>query len=80
MTETEHTPGPWYEMDVEQGATRRVADTDKATICTLGDTSNPRERDANARLIATSPTMYDYIKKQALNGDEGARKIIETLD
>lgn len=37
-------------------------------------------QEANARLIAASPTMYDYIKRQAWNGDKEARKLIETID
>lgn len=34
---------------------------------------------ANARLIAASPTMHEYIKKQAEKGDADAAKIIAEI-
>lgn len=35
---------------------------------------------ANARLIAASPTMYEYIQKQAKGGDEDAAQIIRSIN
>lgn len=38
------------------------------------------EEEANARLIAASPTMYDFISRRAAEGDAEARKIMEAVD
>lgn len=35
---------------------------------------------ANARLIAASPTMREYIERKAADGDVEARKILEAID
>ena len=36
--------------------------------------------DANARLIAAAPTMYEYIASSASNGCAEARKIMEAIN
>lgn len=37
------------------------------------------EIEANAHLIAASPTMYDYIARKAAEGDEEAKRVVETI-
>lgn len=37
-------------------------------------------RDANARLIAAAPTMYDFIEAKAKAGDSEAIKIMEAIN
>jgi hypothetical protein len=47
----------------------------------LVTTSVPQEEyEANARLIAATPIMYEYIQQKANEGDRNAIKIIATLD
>ena len=36
--------------------------------------------EANARLIAASPTMYEYIVRRAEIGDSEAKSILETIN
>jgi hypothetical protein len=38
------------------------------------------QQNADARLIAASPRMYDYIAKRAEFGDIEAREILETIN
>ena len=52
-------------------------------ICECKTDRNPiefKEAKANARLIASSPTMYEYINKKANNGDAEAKRIIEVIN
>jgi hypothetical protein len=35
---------------------------------------------ANARLIAASPTMFDYVKRRADEGDAEAISIVENIN
>jgi hypothetical protein len=78
-----HTPGPWQ---VLAGTIVTVKDKDGNIIFNVGYTpeapgSNKfwTVRD-NARLIAASPTMYEYVLKKANEGDIEAKKIIKMLD
>ncbi len=45
------------------------------------DTSivKPEETEANVRLIAASPIMYNYIKEKVSSGDKHAIKIISEI-
>lgn len=47
----------------------------------LSDGDNPplEEAKANAKLIAKSPVMYDYVVKKAEEGCEDAKQILATL-
>lgn len=84
--ETGHTPGPWnVESDRQPNAiTIRFDDGVNASyVATLYPACLCEEHGnhyANARLIAACPTMYDYIKVRAQNGDNDAQKIIGTID
>ena len=61
-----HTPGPW---EVKDWALKG------------GDGSfDFGQNDANARLIAASPTMFDFILRKAYDGDEDARRIVGGID
>ena len=81
---TEHTPGPWTAKP------RSVLNdgTQDQTSDGLGwDIEGPPEPQlrgqfklaADARLIAASPTMYDYVAKQAGSGDNEATKLLEAI-
>ena len=87
---TQHTPGPWrtggcgddgWRMII--GAQTRFLTAYKETYLTdIAATScsdNPEEDLANARLIASAPTMFDYLTLLALRGDNEAHEIIKKI-
>ena len=78
-TRPAHTPGPW---DVEPKGSRHFVDgADGLTVAYL-DRAGVRERseiEANARLIAAAPTMFDYLTLLALRGDNEAHEIIKKI-
>ncbi|MGX1587300.1 hypothetical protein [Brevundimonas diminuta] len=81
MSGVKHTPGPWFGQagfsdDVEITAESREG---MVAICSmeLGFTGRIGvEQEANARLIALSPDMFDYILSSAQNGCATAQQII----
>jgi hypothetical protein len=74
-----HTPGPW--KTERHSATIAIRDANDKIIGEIyGSITRPeREWHANARLIAACPTMYDYIRRRAEEGDEDAVKIIAAI-
>lgn len=81
-----HTKGPWrVEEDDQYNGEWLVRDGDDWYVCRCftdpGFTSDDEDAtaEANARLIAASPTMRDYIQKRADAGDAEAAKILEDL-
>jgi hypothetical protein len=75
MSETKHTPGPWTYQ-------RSPSDTCDFEVCSselLIAGEYGIEDEANARLIAASPKMYDYIAAKAAAGDDEARAIVEAI-
>jgi hypothetical protein len=84
---TQHTPGPWiYDGKMSGGdllISARVAPENSQTYIAPvafveGDWTNGIA-EANARLIASAPIMYDYIKSSAANGCATAQAIIDSL-
>ena len=75
----QHTPGPW---DVEPKGSRHFVDgPDGLTVAYL-DRAGVRERaeiEANARLIAAAPTMFDYLTLLASRGNDEAHEIIKKV-
>lgn len=76
------TPGPWncnrssasgYDIVCSENSP-----TDVCVISRRGKTTG--EIDANARLIAASPTMYDYLVERAQSGDARAASIVEAIN
>ena len=79
-----HTPGPW---SFDYGTVPPDGPGTYADIYVDGgDTiiahfnNQIVEGRATARLIAASPTMYDFISRRAAEGDAEARKIMEAID
>ncbi len=71
---SKHTPGPWHYM----AGTHSHYDSEGKAIARV---YGPRgidcsRRDANARLIAIAPEMYDYIASAASNGCADAQRLI----
>ena len=82
-----HTPAPWQiEWNVAQcGAGHYITDSkDMAELSRIAavlfhDDADGETR-ANARLIAASPTMYDYLVERAQSGDARAASIVEAIN
>jgi hypothetical protein len=77
-----YTPGPWKVINrPESGKTIRVGlgknFNDIAVIYDLPPQTGQAE--ANARLIAASPILYEYALEQANNGCEKAKSILASL-
>ena len=84
----EYTKGPWY---VGSGtyecrniySVASVTDDEGFTyqpIVATAEDDGIDCWDANARLIAAAPTMYEYIASSASNGCAEARKIMEAIN
>lgn len=89
-----HTPGPWRSIIDDTGGQWSgwplcvcpVGDDDRSVVRTGGQWpyewdahTSQAEAVANARLIAASPAMYDYVASKADAGDEEALKIVEVI-
>jgi hypothetical protein len=79
MNKAKHNTGPW---DVEEPFAGRLTGPSiwwngilLAQVAGLGTFDH-----GNARLIAASPRMYDFIAKHAGHGDIEARSIIEGIN
>ncbi len=76
-----HTPGPWLRDYGQNYAEIVCALSPRGKVKTIARiASGVKSREADARLIAAAPTMYDYIKAQAGLGDTEAAKILESID
>jgi hypothetical protein len=81
---SEHTPGPWFiskkggpfcvDAPCEPDNDFRIAKTYASPFA-----PNQKQSAANARLIATAPTMHDYIESRAKAGDAEAIAIIKAI-
>lgn len=75
-----HTPGPWRAKKATvRGEVNEWYVTDDEGVaviasCVIDTAGEPSE--ANARLIAAAPTMYEYIASSASNGCAEARAAI----
>ena len=75
QTKHGHTPGPWklsgWIICRDKGIKYAIADVMTPAVLSDG------EKEANGRLIAACPTMYDFIKKEA---DKNNKEAIDLLD
>lgn len=88
--ETKFTPGPWEALP-QNGAGpmivhrfetgNQMQPTGLRLIAHMLARGNSLQQDqANARLIAAAPTMADYIRIRAADGDAEAMKIWESIN
>lgn len=82
-----HTPGEWVAQDLYNGTIPIDAPPSSTgfdesyEICRVSNQDDDHEtQQANARLIAQCPKMYDYISQRADNGDTEAQKIISQIN
>lgn len=73
-----HTPGPW----LKSGCIVLSNDEDRGMRFAIAERvlgRNYDDQEANARLIAACPTMYEYIAKKAAEGDANAAEILRNV-
>ena len=82
-----HTAGPWLiEWNAAQGGEGHYITDSKDMVelsriaAVLFHDDAVGETRANARLIAASPTMYDYLVERAQSGDARAASIVEAIN
>lgn len=83
-----HTPAPWKVEKFNNGKKTiimsqydHIAEVFKTgTSGHAANGYNVEKQESNARLIAASPLMYEYITRKAKEGDKEAQEIIKTLD
>lgn len=73
-----HTAGPWL-IERKQARGNWLTDLDGEYVAMVCLRNSEPEEDANARLIAAGPTMYDYIAKRADAGDGEAAEIVRGI-
>ena len=82
-----HTPAPWLiEWNAAQGGeghyitdSKDMVELSRIAAVLFHDDADGETR-ANARLIAASPTMYDYLVERAQSGDARAASIVEDIN
>ncbi len=77
IMKTKSTPGPW---SVSEHASGEISISNNFNAKIIADMTNCENHKANARLIASSPTMYQYIIRKSLEGDLDAKKIIDEIE
>lgn len=91
---TKHTEGPWKKAERLNGPWWHISAESsglgpgqgrQAVACVHGVSKRGAKAyaemfEANARLIAAAPTMYEYIASSASNGCAEARKIMEAIN
>ena len=79
MAKQEHTPGPWgYES--KQNPTRVTATKGDTVAAVYGGFVGSDEQHANARLIASAPEMYEYMRGRTADGDQEAEEIMGKIE
>lgn len=80
MSGVKHTPGPWeanFSFPGRDGiGDVWQIDAEHDAVCTTQFCYAPNT-EANARLIAAAPCMFDYILSSAQNGCATAQEIVE---
>ena len=76
MTTAAHTPGPWR-VGLDKNSVR---DSDEGYIADCQNRfADKTTVEANARLIAASPSLYDFVKSKADHGDADAAQLIASI-
>lgn len=63
---TQHTPGPWAAEPAITGEVDIISDAARLPVCTVPKLHpgrmSPKERQANARLIAAAPQLFEALQ------------------
>ena len=79
--ETKFTKGEWFLKDRSGGY--RIKDNEQRDVCDIysfASSISDEEAEANAKLIAACPIMYEYIYKKAQLGDNDAKLILAAIE
>ena len=76
-----HTPAPWHfkKLDMHDGGHVVMFTAQNGQRTHRLDCAG-EFKEADARLIAASPTMYDYLVERAQSGDARAASIVEAIN
>lgn len=80
---SKHTPAPWIAEDNWLSGNIDIVSEEREFIVSVypdSDTELAKIDKANAKLIALSPIMYNYLYKKSQEGCEEAKNILSTLD
>lgn len=88
MSQVQHTSAPWVFGKTSEDRRLILGGPSRRYVATVTIHQIPRhmglweegEREANARLIAASPTMFDYVQSRADAGCPEATKILEAIN
>ena len=77
---TPFLPGPWRVAPASNYASSEIhVDADTRGFVALCGHRGDKQAEANARLIAASPIMFDFIARHAKDGDREAQSILSKL-
>jgi len=81
MSGAQHTPGPWSVLN-DEAIKIKAHDGTLATVTHLHlrGRRDTNQVEANARLIAACPTMFEYVERRAVSGDQEAIYILEAIN
>jgi hypothetical protein len=72
------TPGPWKLHPWGSGKGYEI-ETEAALVASVQREMAGSATEANARLIAASPSLAEYVQRKADEGDEEATRLMETV-
>lgn len=78
----QHTPGPWEALPTvpSDGFDCWTIQAADGELAWSKGYQNEAVRQANARLIAAAPTLYEYASRRAAVGDNEAARILESIN
>lgn len=77
---TAHAPGPWLSEGWSHKRDCSVISARGQAIAGAFYMGGTEQANANARLIAAAPTMYEYIESSASAGCATAKQILEQIN
>ena len=78
MTAHKHTRGPWKYNELS--ANRVLGPDDQVVAATYGGFVGSGEQEANTRLVAAAPAMYEYVSAKASEGEQDAKVLLASID
>lgn len=75
---SKHTPGPWR-IGAPPPNGELTIGTEQGLMVAVATTGLDMPTEANARLIAASPSLYEFTLERAINGDTEAKSMLESL-
>ena len=78
---TQHTPGPWAFRPQNYPGSRHLSHYEirSGNDMVATGAAHLLAAEANARLIASAPTMFDYLTLLASRGNDEAHEIIKKI-